>query len=309
MAKILVFDGIDESALTLIKKAGFEVVSNKQQTPEDFAGDPDVVGIILMIFDVDGAVMDRYPNLKVIARHGAGYDTVDLKAAAERGIVVTNTPGANATAVAETAVALMLVAGRYFGAYHDSITDSKVKNYLVGKKAQQVSGKIVGILGFGHIGQDIAKLLTGFGVHVLAYARHDRDVPNGRMASLDEIYQQADYIVSALPATPATTGMINQEAFDKMKSNAVIVNVGRGPVIDEQAMIDSLKAGKIAAAGLDVVNEEPIQPSNVLLSLPNVFVLPHIAGFSKEANHEVAKTAAEDVLSVIAGKGTDHQVN
>ncbi|CAK1241792.1 phosphoglycerate dehydrogenase [Fructobacillus tropaeoli] len=309
MAKVLVFDGIDENALAPLKRAGLEIVSNPQATSEDFASDDEVVGIILMMYKVDGAVMDRFPNLKVIARHGVGYDNVDLQAASERGIAVTNTPGANAGAVAETAITLMLMAGRLFETSHDAITDQKAADYMVGKSGQQVSGKIVGIIGFGHIGQEIAKLLTGFGVHVLAYARHERDVPNGRMADLDEIFQQADFVVSALPATPSTTGLIDQKAFDKMKPSTVVVNVGRGPVIDEAAMIASLKSGKIAAAGLDVVDQEPISPDNELLSLPNAFVLPHVAAHSKEADFEVAKTAAKNVLAVFEGKPAEDQVN
>ncbi|GAO99780.1 NAD(P)-dependent oxidoreductase [Fructobacillus ficulneus] len=309
MKKVLVFDGIDQSVLPAFTKAGYEVISNPQQTAADFPGDPDVVGIVLMMYPIDGALLDRYPNLKVIARYGVGYDNVDLQAAADHGVVVTNTPGANAVAVAETAVTLMLMAGRLFEATRDALSDPAAKEYVSGKNGQQVSGKIVGILGFGNIGQALAKLLTGFGVHVLAYARHDRDVPNGRMASLDEIFEQADFVVSTLPATESTTGMIDQAAFDKMKDSAVVVNVGRGPVIDEPALIASLKAGKIAAAGLDVVNEEPVSVDNELMHLPNAFVLPHVAAKSKEALHEVGKMAVGDVLSVLAGKGTDHQVN
>lgn len=307
--KVLVFNGISDVAISKLKDAGYQVESNDQASDDDFAADEKVVGILLMMYPITGEIMDRFPNLKVIARHGVGYDNVDLEAAKERNIVVANTPGANATAVAETAVTLMMMAGRLFDTDKRGITDKKAQAYAMTHRGIQVSKKTVGILGFGHIGKTVAQLLSGFGVEVLAYARHDKDVPNGRMASLDEIFEKADYVVSTLPATPATTKMIDAAAFDKMKSSAVLVNVGRGPVVDEAALIDALKAGKIAAAGLDVVESEPISPKNELLALENTYVLPHVAGGSIEAFTSIASTAADDILSVLSGKGAINQVN
>ncbi|MCO0831858.1 phosphoglycerate dehydrogenase [Fructobacillus sp. W13] len=307
--KVLVFNGISDVAISKLKEAGYQVESNDQASDDDFAADENVVGILLMMYPITGEIMDRFPNLKVIARHGVGYDNVDLEAAKERNIVVANTPGANATAVAETAVTLMMMAGRLFDTDKRGITDKKAQAYAMTHRGIQVSKKTVGILGFGHIGKTVAQLLSGFGVEVLAYARHDKDVPNGRMASLDEIFEKADYVVSTLPATPATTKMIDAAAFDKMKESAVLVNVGRGPVVDEAALIDALKAGKIAAAGLDVVESEPISPENELLALENTYVLPHVAGGSIEAFTSIASTAADDILSVLSGKGAINQVN
>ena len=307
--KILVFDGVNEHAVKALEAEGYQVVSNPQASDKDFAGDPDVVGFLLMMYPITAEIMDRYPNLKIIARHGVGYDNVDLAAAKERGIVVTNTPGANATAVAETAVALMLMAGRLFDTDKRGITDPKAKAYAAAHPGVQVSDKVVGILGFGHIGRTVAELLTGFGVKVLAYARHDKDVPNGRMASLDEIFEQSDFVVSTLPATPQTTKMVGETAFKKMKQTAVLVNVGRGPVVDEAALLIALKAGEIAAAGLDVVEKEPISPDNELLSLENTYVLPHIAGNSREAKKEIAEKAAQNIIDVLDGKKSKDQVN
>ncbi|MDD9138763.1 phosphoglycerate dehydrogenase [Fructobacillus sp. CRL 2054] len=307
--KVLVFDGIDQHAIDIMENAGYEVISNPQASDKDFAGSNDIVGILLMMYPIDGAIMDRYPNLKVIARHGVGYDNVDLEAAKERNIVVSNTPGANATAVAETAVTLMMMAGRLFDTDKRGITDERAKSYAKSHRGVEVSGKTVGILGFGHIGRTIAELLVGFGVNILAYARHDKDVPNGRMASLDEIFEQSDFVVSTLPATPATTKMVGETAFKKMKQSAVLVNVGRGPVVDEKALIIALKAGEIAAAGLDVVEQEPISPDNELLALENTYVLPHVAGNSQEAFQTIGETAAKDILSVVTGKGSQNQVN
>ena len=151
--------------------------------------------------------------------------------------------------------------------------------------------------------------MTGFNVKVLAYARHNKVVKNGRMASLEEIYTQSDFVVLALPATSETNNMIDMAVFKKMKSNAVLVNIGRGTVIDELALINALKSGEIAGAGLDVVAVEPISEDNELLSLPNVFVTPHVAAKSREAFDTVGLTAAEEVVRVLNGQAPRYQVN
>ncbi|CAK8054622.1 phosphoglycerate dehydrogenase [Eupransor demetentiae] len=309
MAKVLVFDGIDQAGVKQLEADGYEVVSCPQASSEDFDGFEDVEGMIAIMHPITGEIMDKMPNLKVIARFGVGYDNIDLEAAKQRGIVVTNTPGGNAEAVAETAVTLALMAGREFEVRHDSIHDAKDRDYMAEHKGFQLSGKVVGILGFGHIAQKVNDLLTGFQVQTLVYARHDRPVPHGKMASLDEIFKNSDYIISTLPATPQTTHLINADAFKQMKKTAIVVNVGRGAVIDEAALLDALKSGEITSAGLDVVEKEPISPENPLLVLPNAYVLPHVAGFSSESETKVSTMAATQVEKVLSGQGADYQVN
>jgi len=305
MKKVLVFDEIAETAITYLKANDIDVISNKQHDDNDFTAHPDVDGMILMMHPVSEQILSQMPKLKVIARYGVGYDNVNLDDADAHGIIVTNTPGANATAVAETAVMHMLMAGRLFYQQRLSITEDV--NYI--KIGQEVTYKTVGIIGFGAIGQKIDQLLTGFNVKVLAYARHNKVVKNGRMASLEEIYTQSDFVVMALPATPETNNMIDRVVFKKMKSNAVLVNIGRGTVIDEQALIHALKSGEIAGAGLDVVAVEPISEDNELLSLPNVFVTPHVAAKSREAFDTVGLTAAEEVVRVLNGQEPRYKVN
>lgn len=309
MAKVLVFDGIAQDGIEQLKAAGYEVVSSPQASDKDFTDHADVDAIILMMHPVTAEIMDKMPNLKVIARHGVGYDNVDLEAAKQRGIVVTNTPGGNAQSVAEGAVTMALMAGRLFAAHHDGITNAEDKAYVAKHPGLELSHKTVAILGFGHIGQKINDLLTGFQVNTLVYARHDRPVPHGKMAGLDEIFKNADYIISALPGTPQTKHLIDADAFKQMKQTAVVVNVGRGMVIDEPALVNALKSGEIAAAGLDVVEKEPISPENPLLALPNAFVTPHVASVSQEALSNVAKMAATEVQKVLSGETPDYQVN
>lgn len=303
--KVLVFDGTAQAAIDYLKGNDLEVVSNPQQTDADFLAAADVDAVILMMHPLTENLLSQMPNLKVIARYGVGYDNVNLADATARDIVVTNTPGANATAVAETAIMHMLMAGRYFYQQRQSITDPTVPNGT----GQEVSHKTVGIVGFGAIGQKIDDLLTGFDVEVLAYARHDKPVKNGRMATLDEIYTQSDYIILALPATPATQHMIDAAVFKQMKPNAVLINIARGAVVDEAALITALQTGEIAGAGLDVVAVEPVEPDNVLLTLPNVFVTPHVAAKSIEAFDAVGLAAAQDVVRVLKGEQAKNQVN
>jgi len=305
MKKVLVFDEIAETAITYLKANGIEVISNKQNDDNDLIAHSDADGMILMMHPVSEKIMSQMPNLKVIARYGVGYDNVNLDDANAHNIIVTNTPGANATAVAETAIMHMLMAGRSFYQQRLSITED-VNNIQIG---QEVTNKTVGIIGFGAIGQKIDQLLTGFNVKVLAYARHNKVVKNGRMASLEEIYTQSDFVVLALPATSETNNMIDMAIFKKMKSNAVLVNIGRGTVIDELALINALKSGEIAGAGLDVVAVEPISEDNELLSLPNVFVTPHVAAKSREAFDTVGLTAAEEFVRVLNGQAPRYQVN
>ncbi|MBZ6004194.1 phosphoglycerate dehydrogenase [Leuconostoc gelidum subsp. aenigmaticum] len=305
MKKVLVFEEIAETAITYLKANDIEVISNKQDDDNDLIAHSDADGMILMMHPVSEKILSQMPKLKVIARYGVGYDNVNLDDADAHGIIVTNTPGANATAVAETAVMHMLMAGRSFYQQRLSITED-VNNIQIG---QEVTNKTVGIIGFGAIGQKIDQLLTGFNVKVLAYAQHNKVVKNGRMASLEEIYTQSDFVVLALPATSETNNMIDMTVFKKMKSNAVLVNIGRGTVIDEQALINALKSGEIAGAGLDVVAVEPISEDNELLSLPNVFVTPHVAAKSREAFDTVGLTAAEEVVRVLNGQAPRYQVN
>ncbi|MEX0380216.1 phosphoglycerate dehydrogenase [Leuconostoc sp. MS02] len=305
MKKVLVFDGIAQTAITYLESNGIEVISNQQHDDNDFITHSDADGMILMMHPISEKIIAQMPKLKVIARYGVGYDNVNLDDANAHDIVVTNTPGANATAVAETAIMHMLMAGRLFYQQRLSITED-VNEVKIG---QEITNKTVGIIGFGAIGQKIDQLLTGFNVNVLAYARHNKVVKNGRMASLEEIYTQSDFVVMALPATSETNNMINATVFKKMKSNAVLVNIGRGTVIDEQALVNALKSGEIAGAGLDVVAIEPISEENELLSLPNVFVTPHVAAKSREAFDTVGLTAAEEIVRVLNDQKPFFKVN
>ncbi|MBZ1515655.1 phosphoglycerate dehydrogenase [Leuconostoc mesenteroides] len=309
MKKVLVANMTSQKAVDYLESKGYQVIKNDQASDDDFLEHADVDGILIMMHPFGESLMSKMPNLKVVARHGVGYDNVDLDAASAHDIVVTNTPGANATAVAETAMMHILMAGRLFYQRRQAITDNANKRYLAAHHGQELTGKTVGLIGYGHIGQEINRMLTGFNVKVLAYARHQHEVTNGHMATLDEIYEQADFVVTALPATPETKHMINASVFRKMKKSAVLVNIGRGELVDERALVEALTNEEIAGAGVDVVEKEPITAENPLLHLPNAFVTPHVAMISKEAMDNVALKAAEDIVRVLEGERAVFQVN
>ncbi|MFT9416669.1 phosphoglycerate dehydrogenase [Leuconostoc falkenbergense] len=309
MKKVLVASQADEIAKTFLIQQGFQVLENNQETDNCFDENPEVEAVLLMPIKFDDNTMNKMPNLKIIARHGVGYDNVSLSAATQRGIVVTNTPGANASSVAETALMFLLMSGRQFAS---KLINSNTKSLALSTGnsfGYELSHKIVGIIGYGNIGRKIARLLSGFNVKILVNARHKYVIDNGEMASLAEIYEKADYIVLALPATPETTHMINAATLKLMKKNAVLINVGRGQLIDEDALYSALISNQIFGAGLDVTENEPVSAQNPLYSLPNVFLTPHVAGQSREAKENVALEAAKEITRVLNGSQPKHQVN
>lgn len=213
MKKVLVASQVDEIAKIFLIQQGLQVLENNQETDNCFDENPEVEAVLLMPIKFDDNTMNKMPNLKIIARHGVGYDNVSLSAATQRGIVVTNTPGANASSVAETALMFLLMSGRQFAS---KLINSNTKSLALSTGnsfGYELSHKIVGIIGYGKI----ARLLSGFNVKILVNARHKYVIDNGEMASLVEIYEKADYIVLALPATHETTHMINSATLKLMK--------------------------------------------------------------------------------------------
>jgi len=253
MKKVLVATQVVPVAKNLSQQ-GFEVIESDQSTPTHFIENMDVDAVLLMAVPFDAKIISKISNLKNIARHGVGYDNVDLVAATQHGIIVTNTPGANATAVTETALMFLLMSGRQFYLKHETINADRQREVLPTLFGYELSNKTVGLIGYGNIGQKIAQLL------------------NGRIAELKEIYQQADFLILALPATSETIHMINHDTLAMMKKSVILVNVGRGQLIDEKALYVALKNDHIFAAGLDVIENDPVNAQNPLYKLPNVFL-------------------------------------
>jgi phosphoglycerate dehydrogenase-like enzyme len=251
------------------------------------------------------AVFQSCPELRMIAIWGTGTDNVDLEAAARRGINVCNTPGVNALAVAEHTMALMLAVARKLCRVDREMRAGAWPRDML----TQLHGKTLGVFGMGSIGTRVATLGRAFGMDVLGWSvRGDpaRIRSQGiTPGSKEQILRRADVITLHLRLTPATRDFIGREAFGLMKPEAILVNTGRGPLIERDALLDALSAGKIAGAGLDVFHDEPIAPGDPLLGLANTVLSPHNAGQTPEVRRDGLLLAVQNVEHFLAGKAAN----
>ena len=280
----------------------FEVVDNFDK-PEE------VEAIILRVFPVDAELMDRLPNLKIISKHGVGCNTIDLDAAKERGIIVTNTPGANANSVAELIVGLMLDICRNI-----TVADAKSQagefSSIAPKEMTgiELTGKTLGLIGAGNIARIVGKILKGgFDANVIAY---DPYMPAEAMESFGyekvetvaEIIERADIVNVSVPLTPETENLIAGDMFNKFKPNAILVNAARGGIVNEDDLYDALKAGKLRAAACDAfVTEPPTAANTKLYELDNFIGTPHIGAGTEEALVRMGDESVANVITVLEG--------
>jgi D-3-phosphoglycerate dehydrogenase len=300
--KILISDGISPDGAKILKDAGFQV-DNVKLTPEELIariGDYDAI-IVRSATKVTKAVIDAGKNLKIIARGGVGLDNIDSAAAAERKITVLNTPGASAISVAELAIAHMLAVSRFL---HVSTMDMHQgkwpkKEYSAGIELYK---KVLGIIGLGNIGKEVARRALGFGMHVLAH-----DPPFTPMdffveiTTLEKLLTRADYITLHIPFDKKAGPVIGKKEFDMMKKGVVIVNCARGGVVDQKALLEALESGKVAGAAMDVFEHEPpTEDERALINHPRVSVSPHIGGSTVEAQERVGTEIAIKVVKALA---------
>lgn len=247
-------------------------------------------------FDVDRALFDRLPKLEIVASFGVGYDGIDLKAAAERGIVVTNTPDVLTEEVADTALGLLLMTVRELSAAEHHLRQGKWTkgNYpLTGT----LRNRTVGIVGLGRIGLAIARRLDAMQVPVVYHTRNARpDVPYRYYAHLRAMAADVDTLIVVLPGTPSTTNLIDAAILKALGTDGVLINIGRGIVVDEPALIAALKDGTIRAAGLDVFADEPNVPA-VLIALPNAVLLPHVGSASVYTRDAMGQLVVDNLRS------------
>jgi D-3-phosphoglycerate dehydrogenase len=269
---------------------------------------PGCDGYIAGLDAIDRAALEGADRLQVIARYGVGVDNVDLDAAAEKGILVTNTPGANSGSVAELAVGLMLALGR-------NLVEAAVAARAGGWPRLQgtsLEGRCVGLLGFGAIGRQVARRLAGFGCRVLAYdpfpdaaAAAESGV---ELASFNQVLAQADFLSLHLPVLPETRRLVNAAFLAQMKDGACLVNTARGELIDEPALVEALQSGKLRGAALDVFPVEPPPADNPLLQLPQVLVTPHISSHTDVATRNMGGMALAECLAVLRGETPRYRV-
>ncbi len=246
-------------------------------------------------------IMDAPSTLKVISKHGVGVDNIDLDACREKGIVVCNTPGANAIAVSEAAIGLMLAVLRKIAFSDRLIRAGRWKR----PEGSLIQGATVGVLGMGNVGKNVITRAEAFGAKFMAYDPYFDEAfaaaHNVKRASIAEILQQADIITLHVPSTPETRQLINEKSLKTMKPDAVLINTARGDLVNEADLYEALKAGTIAGAGLDVFSEEPLK-SSPLFELDNVVLTPHMAGNTAQTTLSMGLRAVDNAIRIVKGE-------
>jgi D-3-phosphoglycerate dehydrogenase len=269
----------------------------------------DVDGLIAGLDEIDAAVIQAAPALKIIARYGVGVDRVDLSAATRQGVIVTNTPGANSAAVAELAIGMLLALARKL-----CLADRAVHNGEWPRlSGTGLHGKTAGLVGLGAIGRLVASRLAAFGCQVLAYDPYvGSDVSascQASLVSLDELLERSDFVSLHVPVTPETRGLVNASFLRRMKPGALLINTARGELVDEADLFDALQQGSLAGAGLDCFTQEPPAAGHPLLNLPNVLLTPHSGSHTDEATSAMGRMALEACLTALGGQRPDFIVN
>ena len=247
------------------------------------------------------------PNLKLVSILATGYNIVDLAAAKRRGITVCNVPGYSTRAVVQMTFALLLEicqqVGLHSGAVHTGRWQTCPDFCFWDRPLIELDGKTMGIVGYGAIGSAVGTVAQALGMKLLVTARHERPVPEGaRFVSLPELLAQSDIVSLHCPQTAENARMIDAGALAQMKDGAILLNTARGGLLDEQAVADALRSGKLLAAGMDVVSAEPIRADNPLLTAPNCFLTPHIAWAPLETRRRLQAISAENLRAFLAGK-------
>src|SRR5438128_11780210 len=309
--KVVVPEKISSSAVDLLREPRWTIVTSDQLDGKLAAHLETADALIVRsAVQVHAGLLDHAHKLRVIGRAGVGVDNIDLDAATRKGIAVMNTPGANAIAVAEHTLALMLAMARHIGRANELMHAGKWEKKSL--QGTELRGKTLGIVGLGRIGMEVARRARAFGMEIVA---HDPFVSTAvakeqgiRMAKLEELYGVADYLTLHVGLTPQTTGMINAQSLKKMKRGVRVVNCARGELVDEAALAQALKQRQASAAALDVFNEEPLK-SSPFTSMENVILTPHIAGATHEAQEAIGYQIALQVKEYLKHGVIQNAVN
>jgi D-3-phosphoglycerate dehydrogenase len=269
---------------------------------------PGCDGYIAGLDAIDRAVINGSDKLRVIARYGVGVDNVDLDAARERGIVVTNTPGANSASVAELTVGLILSLGRKIP---EAVQAAK-KGEWPRMTGISLEGKTIGLLGFGAIAKNVARRLAGFDCDVIAY-HPSYDITTAESLGVqlrpeEDLIREADFLSLHLPLNQESRGMVNSEFLGKMKPGAFLINTSRGELIDEEALFEALQSGRLQGAALDAFSKQPPDPGNPLLAMPQVIATPHMGAHTDGATNAMGWAALQDCLAVLRGEQPIYRV-
>ncbi|QDX91286.1 D-glycerate dehydrogenase [Brevibacillus laterosporus] len=299
----------DEALNLLASIATVEVWDQEYPVPRDILLEKAkrADGLYVMLSDrVDRELVDAAPHLKVVSTLAVGYDSIDLEACKERGIVVTNTPDVLTDATADLAFGLLMAAGRRFVEANRVLMNGEWRTWSPYFMAgQRIHGATIGIIGMGRIGEAVAKRANGFDMRILYHNRSRKieaeQAYGATYCSLADLLRESDYVVLLTPLTEETRGLMGAEQFAMMKSTAVFINASRGATVDEEALYQALKQEIIWAAGLDVFQQEPIPTDHPLLSLPNVVALPHIGSATYETRDNMAMLVSKNIVAVLCG--------
>ena len=299
--------------MTTLEKAVGKVIYNPLNRPltaqELLPLVKDADGYIAGLDHVDASVIKAAGRLKVIARYGVGVDRVDVKAATKKGIVVTNTPGANSVAVAELAIALMLALARQVCQANQATRAGEWPRF----SGVGLRGKTVGLVGFGAIGREVASRLKSFGCRILVSdpcaTREAGERSGVELVPVEDLLRSSDFVSLHAALNPSTSGMVDHAFLRKMKRGAFIVNTARGELIDEEALRHALEQGHVRGTALDCFIKEPPGPDHPLFCLPQVIVTPHTGAHTDEATNTMGRMSLEACLAVLRGERPPDVVN
>jgi D-3-phosphoglycerate dehydrogenase len=309
LSKVLVREPIAEAGIRLLRDRGFEVDVDGDSDLAETIGAYDAI-VVRSATKVTSDLIERADRLKVIGRAGVGIDNVDVGAATRRGIVVANAPESTVVSAAEHTIGLLVALTRNIPQAHAALKQGRWERKTYG--GVELADKTLGVLGFGRIGQQVARRAAGLGMRVVAYdpfvsPERFRELGVERVESPDGVYEGADFITLHLPLTEETRGSVGAEAFGRMRDGVRLINAARGELVDEAALLDALRTGKLGGAALDVFSEEPY--AGPLLELDNVVVTPHLAASTEEAQDRAGVIIAEQVAAALEGGLVSNAVN
>jgi D-3-phosphoglycerate dehydrogenase len=303
--RVLATDRVSKKGLAPLRDdKRFDVVRIHDSSDPRFGAELETASglIVRSATRVDASMLERAPELRVVGRAGVGVDNIDVAAASERGVAVMNAPGGNTVSAAELTMALLLAVARRVAEADRSMRDGKWERASL--QGVELRGRTLGVIGAGRIGGAVAERCRAFGMKVIV---HDPYLPIDRVedlrspvVELHELLELADVVTLHVPLTEETRGLIGDSAFDTMKKGAFVINASRGGVVDEAALARALSEGRIAGAGLDVYETEPLLVDSPLLTAPNLVLTPHLGASTKEAQVQVAMEVAASLRAALA---------
>ncbi len=309
---IALTDPIEPVGEAILRDGGHEILRMTGTGPDALRALCREADAVIVRQKLPDDLVDHAPRLLAAVRHGTGVDMIPVEACTAQGVVVANVPGANADACAEFLIAQMLAVARHVEAMH---AEHLAQGWATARRrtndARELRGKTLGILGVGAIGTrlgDIAAL--GFRMQVLGHRRNPAGLPpHIHHAGLEEMFERSDYLALACPLTPETQGIVSAALLARMKPTAWLLNIARGPVVEEGALVEALLARRIGGAALDVYWEQPLPADHPLRGLDNVLLTPHGAGLSRESVTELSRVAAEETLRILRGERPVNLIN